>query len=66
MTNQRVREILVEALEKQIPKKVRIELHQKYGYVAICPNCSRMDVGLWNYCPSCGQALLHIHGEDEK
>ena len=48
----------IEALEKQIPKKVCIEhAHPKYGYASFCPYCYRMDVRGWSYCPDCGQAL---------
>ena len=48
----------VDALEKQIPKKVRIEhALPKYGYASFCPNCDRMDIGGWSYCPDCGQAI---------
>ena len=51
-------EIAVEAMEKQIPKKIRIEReHPIYGYASFCPNCNRMDVGGWPYCPDCGQAI---------
>ena len=53
--------LAIEALEKQIPKIVRIEQeHHKYRHVFLCPNCNRMDVGdvgKWHYCPICGQAL---------
>lgn len=47
----------IEALEKQIPKKVRRKHHPKYGRATFCPNCSRMDVECWFYCPDCGQAI---------
>ena len=47
----------IEALEKQIPKKVRIEHHPIYGRATFCPNCNRMDVECWSYCPDCGQAI---------
>lgn len=50
-------EIAVKAMEKQIPKKVRIEHHPKYGRATFCPNCNRMDVECWSYCPDCGQAI---------
>lgn len=50
-------EIAVEAMWKQIPKKVRIEHHPKYGRASFCPNCNRMDVECWSYCPDCGQAI---------
>ena len=51
-------EIAVEAMEKQIPKKIRIEReHPIYGYASFCPNCNRMDIGGWPYCPDCGQAI---------
>ena len=51
-------EMALEALEKQIPMKIRIEReHPIYGYASFCPNCNRMDVGGWSYCPDCGQAI---------
>lgn len=50
-------EIAVNAMRKQIPKKVRIEHHPKYGRASFCPNCNRMDVECWSYCPDCGQAI---------
>ena len=51
-------EMAFSALEKQIPKKIRIEReHPIYGYASFCPNCNRMDVGGWSYCPDCGQAI---------
>ena len=51
-------EMAVEALEKQIPMKIRIEReHPVYGYASFCPNCNRMDVGGLPYCPDCGQAI---------
>lgn len=49
--------LAISALEKQIPKKVRIENHPKYGRATFCPNCNRMDVEFWSYCPDCGQAI---------
>lgn len=50
--------VAIKALEKQIPKKVHIEEHHpKYGHASFCPNCNRMDVGGWSYCPYCGQAI---------
>ena len=49
----------ISALEKRIPKKVRIEQHPKYGRVTFCPNCNYMDMECWSYsyCPVCGQAI---------
>ena len=52
----------IDALEKQVPKIVRIghEYLNKYRHVFYCPNCKHMDVGdveKWHYCPLCGQAL---------
>ena len=51
-------DMAISALEKQIPMKIRIEReHPIYGYASFCPNCNRMDVGGWPYCPDCGQAI---------
>lgn len=64
--------IALEALEKQIPKKVNYEAD---GYAdghlvyddAYCPSCGMAfestDVLIWegNYCPECGQRLYWEH-----
>lgn len=54
-------EMAVDALEKQIPKKVRIKYanpkYEYYGYASFCPNCNRVVAEGWSYCPDCGQAL---------
>ena len=51
-------EMAVEALEKQMPMKIRIKRdHPVYGYTSFCPNCNRMDVVGWSYCPDCGQSI---------
>ena len=51
-------DMAISTLEKQIPKKIRIEReHPVYGYASFCPNCNRMDVGGWSYCPDCGQYI---------
>ena len=58
-------EIAVEAMEKQIPMKILIRReHSGYEYTSYCPNCKRMDVGGWSYCPDCGQSLV-IEAEGE-
>ena len=50
--------IALKSIDKQIPKKVRIEHNiPRYGYASFCPKCNRMDVGLFHCCPTCGQAL---------
>lgn len=48
-------ELIVWALEKQIPKKA---LNKKVGF-ANCPNCGRVQNSVWNktYCGDCGQKL---------
>lgn len=49
---------IIEALEKQIPKKPRITLHGTTGYntVCKCATCGGF-VGSGNYCHTCGQAI---------
>ena len=54
-------ELSVEALEKQIPKKV-INLGYFYGYATHCPACKgqveKRAYGIKDkYCRTCGQAL---------
>lgn len=43
----------IEALEKQIPKKVKIINH---GTV-LCPDCMDDVFSYYSYCPECGQKL---------
>ena len=54
-------EMGVDALEKQVAKKVRIKYanpkYEYYGYASFCPNCNRVVAEGWSYCPDCGQAL---------
>ena len=52
---------LKEAVEKQIPQKVKAEKY-KYGKTYHCPNCNIFvgyndDLSLPKYCNCCGQAL---------
>lgn len=51
----------IDALEKQVPKIVRIKYahpkYEYYGYASFCPNCNRVVAEGWSYCPDCGQAL---------
>lgn len=42
--------IILEALEKQIPKKIDIQCY-------CCPTCRFTASGENKYCPQCGQAL---------
>lgn len=41
----------IEALEKQIPKKIKMPMDANY----ICPICGRRLSGVEDYCPWCGQ-----------
>ena len=49
-------EMIVKALEKQIPKK---DLNKKDALFANCPNCGRVQNSVWNktYCGDCGKKL---------
>lgn len=49
--------VAIEALEKQIPKKVT---NQEGYYFPPCPSCGRKSafVGKNNYCEVCGQRLV--------
>lgn len=55
----------IEALEKQIPKRVR---RDKYG-LGLCPNCGQLGVydveaNELDYCSDCGQAIDWGRGEE--
>ena len=47
-------EVAVQALEKQIPKKVHFHHSREKG---ICPNCLSVEDTSANYCRCCGQLL---------
>lgn len=49
----------VEALEKQIPKKLTLKHRCYAGSVkrGVCPNCLMTENNNANYCRACGQAL---------
>ena len=60
---------LVEAKEKQIPKKTEVKIHaedtrigsvifQHGTKVHYCPQCRMLVTGSDKYCRSCGQALI--------
>ena len=51
-----VMQVTIEALEKQIPKKVKREQYF-YGTIDYCPVCNWLFRDRLNYCPNCGQAL---------
>lgn len=48
----------IEALEKQIPKKVKSPIRRKR--YSDCPICGIEVSRLWIYCPECGQKLNWI------
>lgn len=49
-------QLAMQALEKQIPKKVNKETKDSYGNVIPrCPSCSKMFVE--DYCSKCGQKI---------
>lgn len=66
-----VRDIAIQAIEKQIPKKpMKIEKNSNPYYelkYSLCPNCSEaidkyaiydcVHKGIRTYCPRCGQAI---------
>lgn len=62
------REMAIEALEKQTPKKAVLVsmdgFKPEYASTLFCPTCSKQIVNVWNkkdykpkYCHYCGQAL---------
>lgn len=58
---------LENALEKQIPKKLKGEKVGRFGLVLLCPSCENQVALIWDsvlqgkykqkYCDKCGQAL---------
>ena len=44
-------------IEKQIPKKVKVEKRSKDLSVLVCPICSKPSLVSMSYCKHCGQAL---------
>ena len=46
----------IEALEKQIPKKVKNIIKRPNGLYGNCPDCNHALLKE-NYCPRCGQAI---------
>ena len=53
-------EMAINALEKQIPKKLKEHTQSQYGCIPVCGVCNGiMDLmqGDLNYCPNCGQKL---------
>ena len=53
-------ETILEALEKQLPKKVAFK-RNAYGGISVCPICGASDYG--KYCRQCGQ---RINWEEEE
>lgn len=47
----------INALEKQIPKKVKVEKRSKDLSVLVCPICSKPSLVGMSYCRFCGQRL---------
>ena len=53
-------EMAINALKKQLPKKLKEHTQSQYGYIPVCGVCNGiMDLmqGDLNYCPNCGQKL---------
>ena len=53
-------EFAINALGKQIPKKLKEHTQSQYGCIPVCGVCNGiMDLmqGDLNYCPNCGQKL---------
>ena len=47
-------EMILEALEKQLPKKPVLK-RNAYGGISVCPICGASDYG--KYCRQCGQRI---------
>ena len=52
--NRVISTIIIEALEKQFPKKVAFK-RNAYGGISVCPICGASDYG--KYCRQCGQKI---------
>lgn len=53
-------EVIIKALEKQIPKKLRVKVDNRHGVLNLfyfCPNCNSFRMESRKYCSNCGQAL---------
>ena len=53
-------DIAVSALEKQIPKKLRVEVDNRHGVRSLyyfCPSCNSFRMESRKYCSNCGQSL---------
>lgn len=53
-------DIAVSALEKQIPKKLKVEVDNRYGvrnFYYFCPSCNSFRMERRKYCSICGQPL---------
>lgn len=62
------REVIHKALEKQIPKKLKITEVGRFGLALLCPSCENQVAMIWDsvlqkgqykqkYCDNCGKAL---------
>lgn len=50
-------QMAIEALERSIPKKPKVDFSVMAGFVRFCPNCEgRFGIGA-TYCPDCGQRI---------
>ena len=64
-------EVAISALEKQLPKKLKIEIHENRvkseQEVPCCPSCSKnLEELIGNlFCPNCGQAIDWSEYNDE-
>lgn len=56
-------DIAIEALEKQLPKKVAFK-RNAYGGISVCPICGASDYG--KYCRQCGQRINWEEEENER
>ena len=53
-------ELAMKALEKQIPKKLKVEVDNRHGVRNLyyfCPSCNSFRMKCRRYCSNCGQAL---------
>ncbi len=53
-------ELAINALEKQIPKKLKVEVDNRHGVRNLyyfCPSCKSFRMESRKYCSNCGQAL---------
>ena len=53
--NREAKQMAINALEKQMPKKPRFDTYHRVGHM--CPNCNNINPWGYKHCKHCGQKL---------